>query len=40
MEAMIRDKLIEKENALVFFTTPSGKRLEFQVFKDSKGIFP
>lgn len=34
------DSFNDKENALAFFTTPSGLRTDFTVFNDAQGTFP
>lgn len=34
------DTFNDKENALAFFTTPAGLRLDFTVFNDAQGDFP
>lgn len=37
---IIIDSFNDKENALAFFTTPAGLRLDFNVFSDAVGEFP
>jgi hypothetical protein len=37
---IVIDTFNDKENALVFFTTPSGLRLDMAVFNDAQGEFP